>query len=262
MLEEEALVAKASALAEILKMFEDSKPLQLDLLHMICKRFPSNNQVKGITGSQFVNVRCSCNRTHSVAPLGFLLLEKVEATLESEEQYLENVQIDRLDESMLVALSCRAKRQQNLVNSVKTFSISCHNKRTIDALSTLMEHCQEICFRILRVEEEVGQEGSAVLRQAFQLPARRDPDWPYSLRATRKAMAEGRRGDLRAIWETLQDVSFWTMVFQTERYDNFLYVNGEEDWARLEKYLDLDKEELDKLKKKVKQEKTFVLGLI
>ena len=57
MLEEEALLAKASALAEILKMFEESKPLRLDLLHMICKRFPSDNQVKGITGSQFVNLR-------------------------------------------------------------------------------------------------------------------------------------------------------------------------------------------------------------
>ena len=67
--------------------------------------------------------------------------------------------------------------------------------------------------------------------------------------------AEGRRGDLRAIWETLQDVSFWTMVFQTERYDNFLYVNGEEEWDRLEEFLDLDKEEVDKLKKKMKQEK-------
>ena len=185
-----------------------------------------------------MTLRCSCNRTHSVAPLGFLLLEKVEATLESEEQYLENVQIDRLDESMLVALSCRAKRQQNLVNSVKTFSISCHNKRTIDALSTLMEHCQEICFRILRVEEEVGQEGWNVLRQVFQLPDRRDPGWPYSLRATRKAMAEGRRGDLRAIWDTLQDVGFWTVVFEKDRYDNFLHVNGEEEWDRLEKSLD------------------------
>ena len=61
MLEEKALIAKASALAVILKMLEDSKPLQLDLLHIICKRFPPNNQVKGITGAQLVNVRCSCN---------------------------------------------------------------------------------------------------------------------------------------------------------------------------------------------------------
>ena len=93
-----------------------------------------------------MTLRCSCNRTHSVAPLGFVLLEKVEATLESEEQSLENVQIDRLDEFLLVALSCRAKRQQNLVNSVKAFVIPCNNKTTIDALFTLMEHCQEICF--------------------------------------------------------------------------------------------------------------------
>ena len=164
-------------------------------------------------------------------------------------QSLENVQIDRLDESLLVlvALSCREKRQQNFLSSVKTFVIPCNNKRTTDALFSLMERCQEICFRILRVEEEFGQEGWAVLRQAFQLPARRDPDWPYSVRATRKAMAKGRREDLRAIWDTLKAVGFWTVVLQTDRYNNFLRVNGEEEWDRLEKYPDLDKEEVDKL---------------
>ena len=42
-----------------------------------------------------------------------------------------------------------------------------------------MEHCQqEVCFRILRVEEE----GWAVLGQTFQPVGRRDPDWPYSLK--------------------------------------------------------------------------------
>ena len=86
-----------------------------------------------------------------------------------------------------------------------------------------------------------------MLRQAFQLPARRDPDWPYSVRATRKAMAKGRREDLRAIWDTLKAVGFWTVVLQTDRYNNFLRVNGEEEWDRLEKYPDLDKEEVDKL---------------
>ena len=95
-----------------------------------------------------------------------------------------------------------------------------------------------MCFRILKVEEEVGEEGWAVLRQAFQLPHRREPEWPYSVRATRKAMTEGRRGDLKAIWDNLQDVGFWTVVFERDRYDNFLRVNGEVEWDRLEKSLD------------------------
>ena len=34
------------------------------------------------------------------------------------------------------------------------------------------------------------------LKQAFQMSGRRDPDRPYSVRATRKAMAKGRREDL------------------------------------------------------------------
>ena len=66
-------------------------------------------------------------------------MEKIEATLESEEQSLEIVQIDRLDESLLVALSCRAKRQHIVVSSVKTFLIPCDNKTTTDALFDLTE---------------------------------------------------------------------------------------------------------------------------
>ena len=115
-LEEKALMANARALAEILRMAEHSKPLELDLLHMICKRFPPDKKVNSIVGTQLVTVRCSCNQTHSVGPLGFLLLEEVEATLGSEKQSLVNVQIDQVDESLLVALSCRAKCRKFLSN--------------------------------------------------------------------------------------------------------------------------------------------------
>ena len=52
-------------------------------------------------------------------------------------------------------------------------------------------------------------------------------------------MGEGRREDLRAIWNTLEEVGFWTVVFERDRYDNFLRVNGEVEWDRLEKSLDL-----------------------
>ena len=62
--------------------------------------------------------------------------------------------------------------------------------------------------------------------------------------------SEGRRGDLRAIWDTLQDVGFWTVVFQRDRFDNFLRVNGEEEWTRLESCLNLTEEE-----RKAKDEK-------
>ena len=127
---------------------------------MICQRFPPDNQVKGIIGTQLVSA-IEPTRWHLWA---FSSWKKFEATLESEEQSLENVQIDRLDEFLLVALSCRAKRQQNLVNSVKAFVIPCNNKTTIDALFTLMEHCQEICFF-----ESSERKKRVGMGQAFQL---------------------------------------------------------------------------------------------
>ena len=77
---------KARALAEILKMAPKSKSLQLKLLHVICERFsPDEEEIRG-SGPQRVRVRCPCNQTHEVAPLGFFLLEEVESVLGSTEQ--------------------------------------------------------------------------------------------------------------------------------------------------------------------------------
>ena len=47
-----------------------------------------------------------------------------------------------------------------------------------------------------------------MLRQALELPDRRDPDWNYCLTSTREAMVEGSKDDLRAIFE---GVHKWTV---------------------------------------------------
>ena len=70
---------KVMPLVEILKMMEDPTLLLLDLLHVICERFPSVDRedlradLKG-----FFQVSCSCEQTsHTVSPYGFMLLEAV-----------------------------------------------------------------------------------------------------------------------------------------------------------------------------------------
>ena len=105
-----------------------------------------------------------------------------------------------------------------------------------------MEHCQEICFfLILRAEEEGWAEASIPTSGLKR-------SWLALFSESHK---EGTGwGDLRAIWDTLQDVGFWTVVFQRDRFDNFLRVNGEEEWTRLESCLNLTEEE-----RKAKDEK-------
>ena len=80
-------------LVEILKMMEDPNPRLLDLLHVICQRFPpvtredvpeeaqrrwsdGEIRVNAIPGPEFIEVSCNCGHTsHAVCPYGFLLLD-------------------------------------------------------------------------------------------------------------------------------------------------------------------------------------------
>ena len=68
--------------------------------------------------------------------------------------------------------------------------------------------CQKFYFQNLEVKEDIGARGWAMLRQALELPDRRDPDWNYCLTSTREAMVEGSKDDLRAIFE---GVHKWTV---------------------------------------------------
>ena len=72
--------SKTRYLAEIVIMTKSKKwpQMEKDLLHGICKRYPANGD------DPLVVVSCSsCLHTHKVSSLGFLLLEEVEAKLDS-----------------------------------------------------------------------------------------------------------------------------------------------------------------------------------
>ena len=100
-LEEETLMPKARLLAQILKMASDPKSLQLELLRVICEKLPPFVEDSSAFGTPLdnVRVRCPCSKRHRVAPLGFLLLEQVEATLGSAEQIVDLVQTNLLEAS-------------------------------------------------------------------------------------------------------------------------------------------------------------------
>ena len=146
---------KARLLAQILKMASDPKSLQLELLHMICKKFPPFVEDSSAFGTPLdnVRVRCPCSQRHRVAPLGFLLLEQVEATLGSAEQIVDLVQTNLLEE---LGLSKRAVRQHGVLGAqgvLVTGTIRCNSVKSAEAFLTLTEHCQKIYFQDLEVKE-------------------------------------------------------------------------------------------------------------
>ena len=80
---------KLVTLIQILKMMKEQKACELDLLNLICERYPSRPGDSGV-----VTLGCPSNQTKQVSPLGFLLLEAVEAALGSTEQRIERIHID------------------------------------------------------------------------------------------------------------------------------------------------------------------------
>ena len=216
-------------LARILRMFEDSKPFLLDLLHLICEKYPPN--MISSDGYVLVDVACSCNKTHSVSPLGFLILDEVETTLGSTEQSVERVHLSRFLENWqwLPEIMRRAACQQEMVEEVNIGTIYIDTKQTAEFFSALIENCRKMCFNMLEIEAEIGVDGWAAIRKVLEHQGRIFQ--AYEIVSTKRAMVQGGRDDMRAIWESLGQRSSW-------------FVNKGHHWTRLES-LEMLEDELD-----------------
>ena len=86
---------EVAPLIEILMMMQDCKSSELDLLNLICERFPptvaegEEEEVEAVT-----LLSNSSSQTKTVSPLGFFLLEEVESALGSIEYQVEEIKID------------------------------------------------------------------------------------------------------------------------------------------------------------------------
>ena len=259
-------------LTEILKMFKDPVTLEMDLLLLICKRFPPFNNCFG--EPELVDVShhlLSTDQfsTHSVSLVGFTLLESVEGSLGSTQQKIERIgRVGFLKEAWLTAVSERAARQGRKIGEFKCFRVTCLTQESAEAFWTLVDHCQRWSVLQLNVEGEVGPDGWEALRKAVCSPgAVHQCDYHtcvlkpcdsvprQSVAAPLRYMIEGRREDLRPIWET---ISSWTILRDLHGRGHELILGlhdkrgaDEEDynitgWRRLEKLMDREKEDKEK----------------
>ena len=99
-------------LVEILKMFDvdKSRQLELELLGLLCSRFPAvppyrpgpGEDVRNEYRDQRALVRCSHHHeSHMISPLGLLLQEDVESGLGTSEQMIEGVWVHMLVQALL-----------------------------------------------------------------------------------------------------------------------------------------------------------------
>lgn len=233
-------------LVQFLKMMDNPVPRLMDLLHVICERFPPVDRddvpleargpprsFNAIPGPEFIQVSCTCRHaSHDVFPQGFLYLEEAERAMGTTEQKVERVVLDDLEEPWLADLESRLLRQQHLGvdTEVDVAKLICNSKESAEAISNLMQHCKRVDVQIgLVIEVDLGIEGWAALGKAcswIRGNTEKSVDWVDSDKVD---MASGRRDDLKAILEVSGGWSIW---LDDKRYQTF------QDWNLFEKYLD------------------------
>ena len=133
-----------SLLAKILSKMEDRQTSLLVLLHVIAERFvPVIYAPEDEDYPMAFYLRCPCKKTHAVNHLGFLLLEKVESSLETAEQEVVKVSLGKgaLEEPWLSALASRLVRQRS---SVAQIEARLWAERDLDILLSLQQRCEKL----------------------------------------------------------------------------------------------------------------------
>ena len=229
-------------LTSILAMMDNPKSHTLDLLEIICEKFPP---IESPGRSEFsIKLGCPCHQSqHSVSPLGFLLLEEVEGALGSAQQEVLQIKVPFLVDPLMSALGSRVSRQQVKMARMQSGPAVCKNRKNAAHLFALMQNCESTQLRVasLHIEGNIEADGWADVARALSLLTLDPEDSLFTVNATREAMKEARREDLKAVWDLLpvseSVVRFFCWIVARE----FLYkVRGEEDegWNALLKVLD------------------------
>ena len=235
-------------LIKLLKKMEDPDVFLLQLLHVICDRFPSVG-VRELWDDKPVlfQLSCPCKTSHSVSHLGFMLLEEVEEALGTAEQKVEKVSINHLREPWLSALSSRASRQHERwkwwkqVERVDADRFVCSDTWDLKNFLSLLHKCQKMVLEVVEIQEDLGPRGWANLAQAFPLLHK-----VHFVHSDREDMLGAKREDLKTIWNALnipsEDDCVWSVHEVVGGRGVEVTVMAEEqkeeEWMTLEEILD------------------------
>lgn len=225
---------KVGHLVDILRMMDDSTFPMLDLLEVICEKSPPDMGVPDDSGEAFDNyiIRLGCPQhpSHTVSPLGFLLLEEVEGGFSSAMQGVELVDMPRVFCPELVpALGSRVARQQGKMVEMRLADVHCSNSKSAEAMSTLLQNSDPGKLNIGELSlDNIGADGWALLAKAISTV----PGCVLQIATARRHMKEGRREDLRTVWELIK--GGWMILGVGTFFKN----DGEEGWKALQQALD------------------------
>ena len=260
---------EVAPLIEILMMMQDCKSSELDLLNLICERFPptvaegEEEEVESVT-----LLSNSSSQTKTVSPLGFFLLEEVESVLGSLEYQVEQIKIDystagkfKQDDYLLPTLSSRVTRQDEKVKLIEFKTIDVHLDMDMEVFLNVVENCERVKLDEVELEDWLDPIGWTKLRRVLSCDhvslSCLNPSRDGLLgRGSGKPEGAGpaNRGDLRVIWDLTEDhwdVWFWagetlaSIPFFKEGVAPPGPNVGEVGWERLEELLDTRDEDLE-----------------
>ena len=212
------------ALVAILKMMKDANSAMQDLLKVICEKSSKEDRDDNI------QISCSSRGACFVSPLGFLLLEEVEVAFGSALHEIISVHVWEMDDLLLSALVARLSRRNRKMTQIDVITLISTSRNSVEALCTLIHNCETTNLYDVRVSGNIEAAGWAALAKALSLTS----VYVNCLFASRELAMEGKREDLRTIWESLwEDDGAWIVD------DNIIFdkSRGEEGWGALEQVL-------------------------
>ena len=237
-----------SLLAKILSKMENRQTSLLVLLHVIAERFvPVIYAPEDEDYPMAFYLRCPCKKTHAVNHLGFLLLEKVEGSLETAEQEVVKISLGKgaLEEPWLSALASRLVRQRS---SVAQIEARLWAEESLDILLSLQQRCEKLSLTRLSLR---NIEGLGTLDQDVWTKIAREVRLKdlrvRGVSASGSDLLKARRKDLRVLWDGLlvgeEGASFDT-AWELQTFSSLLRFSWtsqeekEEEWLLFETALD------------------------
>ena len=238
-------------LVTILKLMEQPNDLLLDLLDVICEGLPplaiGGAVRRPLRGSNHLQMVCPRHpEPHDVSRAGFLLLEDIESALGTAEQRIKSMEVGVLNEATISAIGSRMTRQRDPVTSIRIRgTVDIETEKGALAFHTLMSGQIELVQTInLKVRGSVGGEGWEAVAKAMQL----QPHLVNWIFTTKPGLAEGKKDDIKKIWDTVGLKRF--CVYKTTQdlvdgkgWPGYSVVKLDNDWERLEQILDMTEAE-------------------
>ena len=232
----EQKVGELKPITGILQLMNSPQSHLLALLHIISERFPS------IIDGQCIEVTCPIHN-HNMSPLGFVLLELVESTCGPTELKVGSVQLPFIEGPLIPALISRVTHQEQVIR-VSNAVFCCRTQDDAEALLHLTRFTEGFGLQSLKITGPIGQQGWGALAQAVRLMEEEGMPKMTGFLAlsvgAKRIMQEARRKDIRAVWEGIPEGNaLWLNFFSTsEEPVRIFWKESEEDWLRLELYLD------------------------